>query len=197
MYKNYLKARNASWEVLLKCGLRELPINLGTIADYFNFKVIAYSDANITQVLKKDVVEGDGFIVFSKAKKEIFLNDKVNNRNRRRFTLAHELGHGILNHNIDVVHYRNLKADSDIDNQELEANVFARDILMPSTVLAALNIHTPKEIMTVCDVSRKSAEVRAARMEILYKRNMFNINPMERQVRAQFDGFIKTYLKQT
>lgn len=197
MYENYVKARDASWEVLLKCGIKELPITLGAIADYYNFKVIAYSDTNITQVLKNEVVEGDGFIVFSKGKKEIFLNDKVNNRNRRRFTLAHELGHGILNHNIDIVHYRNSEVDSDIDMQELEANVFARDILMPSTVLAALNIHTPEEIMKVCDVSRKSAEIRAARMELLYKRNLFNLHPLERKVRQQFDKFIKNYIRQS
>ncbi|MEA5082719.1 MAG: ImmA/IrrE family metallo-endopeptidase [Lachnospiraceae bacterium] len=195
MYDNYVKARDTSWEVLLRCGIKELPITLGTIADYYNFKVIAYSDTNITQVLKNEVVEGDGFIVFSKGKKEIFLNDKVNNRNRRRFTLAHELGHGILNHNIDIVHYRNSEVDSDIDMQELEANVFARDILMPSTILAALNIHTPEEIMKVCDVSRKSAEIRAARMELLYKRNLFNLHPMERKVREQFDKFIRNYRK--
>ena len=197
MYENYVKARDASWEVLLRCGIKELPITLGTIADYYNFKVIAYSDTNITQVLKNEVVEGDGFIVFSKGKKEIFLNDKVNNRNRRRFTLAHELGHGILNHNINIVHYRNSEVDSEIDMQELEANVFARDILMPSTVLAALNIHTPEEIMKVCHVSRKSAEIRAARMELLYKRNLFNLHPMERKVRQQFDKFIRNYRKNT
>lgn len=197
MYDNYVKARDASWEVLLRCGIKELPITLGTIADYYDFKVIAYSDTNITQVLKNEVVEGDGFIVFSKGKKEIFLNDKVNNRNRRRFTLAHELGHGILNHNIDIVHYRNSEVDSDIDMQELEANVFARDILMPSTVLAALNIHTPEEIMKVCDVSRKSAEIRATRMELLYKRNAFNLHPMEHKVRQQFDKFIRIYRKHT
>lgn len=197
MYENYKKARDTSWEVLVRCGIRELPISLGTIADHYDFKVIAYSDTNITQVLKNEVVEGDGFIVFSKGKKEIFLNDKVSNRNRRRFTLAHELGHGILNHDIGIVHYRNSEVDSDIDMQELEANVFARDILMPSTVLAALGIHTPEEIMRVCDVSRKSAEIRAARMELLYKRNMFNMHPLERKVRAQFDKFIRHYKKQT
>ncbi|MGE4215401.1 MAG: ImmA/IrrE family metallo-endopeptidase [Anaerotignaceae bacterium] len=197
MYENYVKARDTSWEVLLSCGISQLPISLGIIADYYDFKVIAYSDTNITQLLKTEVVEGDGFIVFSKGKKEIFLNDKVNNRNRRRFTLAHELGHGILNHDIGIVHYRNSEVDSDIDTQELEANVFARDILMPSTVLAALGIHTPEEIMKVCDVSRKSAEIRAARMELLYKRNLFNMHPTERKVRQQFDGFIRNYRKQT
>ncbi|MDD3569589.1 MAG: ImmA/IrrE family metallo-endopeptidase [Lachnospiraceae bacterium] len=197
MYENYVKARNTSWEVLIRCGIKELPITLGTIADYYNFKVIAYSDTNLTQVFKNEVVDGDGFIVFSKDKKEIFLNDKVKNRNRRRFTLAHELGHGILNHNIDIVHYRNSEVDSEIDMQELEANVFARDILMPSTVLAALDIHTPEEIMKICDVSRKSAEIRASRMELLYKRNKFNLNPMERKVRYQFDSFIRNYRNPT
>jgi len=197
MYENYKKARDKSWDVLLRCGIKELPIGLGEIADHYNFKIIAYSDTNITQLLKREVVEGDGFIAVSNGKKEIFLNDKVNNRNRRRFTLAHELGHGILNHDVDIIHYRNSEIDSLIDIQELEANVFARDILMPSIILSALDIHTPEEIMKLCDVSRKSAEIRAARMEVLYQRNMFNLHPLEYKVRRQFDEFIKTYKKQT
>jgi Predicted Zn peptidase len=197
MYENYKKARNTSWNVLLNCGISKLPISLGIIADLYDIKVIAYSDTNITQVLKNEVVEGDGFIAYSGGKKEIYINDKINSRNRRRFTLAHELGHGVLEHDIGTVHYRNSEIDNQTDMQEFEANVFARNVLMPATVLSALDIHTTEEIMKICEVSRKSAEIRAARMELLYKRNMFNLHPLERKVREQFNQFIKTYKKQT
>lgn len=195
MYEHYKQARDMSWNVLLECGITELPINLGSIADFYDIKVILYSDTNLTQLFQKDVLSGDGFIASNNNKKQIYINDKINNRNRRRFTLAHELGHGILNHDIGTIHYRNSEIDSQTDMQELEANVFARDILMPATVLSALDIHTPDEIMKLCDVSRKSAEIRAARMEELYRRNMFNHHPSEGKVREQFDDFIRNYRK--
>ena len=109
--------------------------------------------------------------------------------------MAHELGHGILNHEISQVHYRNSEIDSQTDTQEIEANVFARDILMPATVLAALDIHTAAEIMSLCHVSRQSAAIRAQRMQELYRRNKFNLHPAERKVREQFDDFIRNYQK--
>ena len=79
--------------------------------------------------------------------------------------------------------------------QELEANIFARDILMPATVLAALDIHTPEEIMALCDISYQSARIRAERLELLYRTNKFNAHPLEKQVREQFDDFIRNYHK--
>lgn len=195
MYEHYKKARDKAWEVLLTCNINRLPVNLGDISDFYGLKVSLYSDTNLTQLFREDVLKGDGFIVRNKSEKQIFLNEKIHNRNRRRFTLAHELGHGILNHDISNVHYRNNENDSQTDMQELEANVFARDILMPATVLAALDIHTPEEIMKLCDVSRRSAEIRAERMEELYRRNMFNHHPEERKVRELFDDFIRNYQK--
>ncbi len=191
MYNNYKKARNMSWEVLLKCGIRELPVDLNAIANFYGIKISLYSDTNLTQLFKEDVLAGDGFIISNNGEKQIYLNNKINNQNRRRFTVAHELGHGILNHNILIVHYRNSEIDSETDLQELEANVFARDLTMPATVLAALNIHRPDEIMKLCNISKKSAEIRAKRMALLYERNVFNTHPIEREVRKQFDDFIK------
>lgn len=195
MYDHYKEARNKAWEVLLACKVKSLPINLGDIADFYGLKVILYSDTNLTQLFRDEVLHGDGFIIENGSEKQIYVNDKVHSRNRRRFTLAHEIGHGVLDHNISTIHYRNNENDSQTDEQELQANVFARDILMPATVLAALDIHTPEEIMNLCDVSRRSAEIRAERMEELYRRNMFNRHPAERKVREQFDDFIRNYQK--
>ena len=195
MYEHYKKARDMAWKTLIDSGINSLPVDLWKIAEHFDLRMHAYSKSGLIQFLKEDVLQGDGFIAYIGGKKEIFINDKINNRPRRRFTMAHELGHGILNHDIRKIHFRNSEIDSQTDMQELEANVFARDILMPATVLAALNIHTPEEIMKLCDVSRRSAEIRAERMEELYRRNMFNRHPAERKVREQFDDFIRNYQK--
>lgn len=195
MYEHYKKARDMSWKALLDSDTNSLPVNLWKIAEHFNLNIHSYSKSSVIQLFREDVLQGDGFIVCIGNQKQIFINDKIDHRPRRRFTVAHELGHGILNHDISNVHYRNNENDSQTDMQELEANVFARDILMPATVLAALDIHTPEEIMKLCDVSRRSAEIRAERMEELYRRNMFNRHPAERNVRELFDDFIRNYRK--
>ena len=118
MYEHYKNARNKSWEVLIACGINSLPVDLWKIAKYFDLRIHPYSKTNLIGLLKEDVSQGDGFIVYLDGKKEIFINDKIHNRNRRRFTVAHELGHGILNHDISQVHYRNIEIDSQTDMQE-------------------------------------------------------------------------------
>ena len=57
---------------------------------------------------------------------------------RRRFTLAHELGHVCIPwHNGDIKcetdnNYFNINGKKLLDTQELEANIFASEILMPT-----------------------------------------------------------------
>lgn len=195
MYDHYKKARNKSWEVLHDCKISEFPVDLGKIADFYGIKITLYSDTKLIQLFKEDVLQGDGFVLRNGDETQVFINDKIHNRNRRRFTVAHELGHALLGHSLDEIHYRNSEIDSQTDVQEVEANVFARDILMPATVLAALDIHTPEEIMALCDISYQSARIRAERLELLYRRNKFNAHPLEKQVREQFDDFIRNYHK--
>lgn len=61
-------------------------------------------------------------------KKYIITVNQNHHENRRRFTIAHELGHYTLGHGAkeDVI-YRNGNSDPD----EVEANAFAAEILMP------------------------------------------------------------------
>lgn len=65
--------------------------------------------------------------------------------NRRRFTIAHELGHFCLNHDlndlIDFVGYEgsfgsgNVKDDFDVPDLEREANEFASELLIPLAMI--------------------------------------------------------------
>lgn len=193
MYDIYKQARDLSWKVLQECNITSLPVDLGKIARYNNLKIVLYSNTSLIQLFYQDALSGDGFITQINNEKFIFINDKIHNRNRRRFTLAHELGHGLLGHDLSVIHYRNSEIDNQSDKQETAANVFARDVLMPATVLAALDLHTPEEISEVCNVSMQSAKIRAERMKVLYERNIFNKHPDERKVREQFNDFIKNF----
>lgn len=152
MYENYKKARDMAWQALLESNINKLPVNLWQIAKHYGLHVHAYSKSSICTLLKDDVLNGDGFIVKIGEDKHSFINDKIHNRNRRRFTLAYEIGHAILDHNIGEIHYRYSKYDNQTDIQEWQANIFARDILMPATVLAALDVHTTDEIMSICAV---------------------------------------------
>lgn len=65
--------------------------------------------------------------------------------NRQRFTLAHELGHVVLHRSIlesavhvDRVLLRDRTSSAGVDRQEIEANAFASELLMPTDILNSL-----------------------------------------------------------
>lgn len=88
-YKNYLKARNKAWEVLIKCKISSLPLDLNLIKNYYGIKVIPYSKAKNYNNFTEDMKNGDGFSVEIKGEKIIYFNDKKVTFERRRFTIAH------------------------------------------------------------------------------------------------------------
>ena len=53
------------------------------------------------------------------------------------------------------------------------------------------NVHSAEDIAKMCDISQASAKIRAERMELLYRRNMFLTSLLERQVFDNFSEFIK------
>lgn len=190
MYQLYKEARDKSWDTLIKCQIDTLPVNLMAIARHYNIKVIRYSRSEYIKSL--NISESDGFSFF-KDQPIIYYNDSKPH-NRVRFTIAHELGHCILGHlsKGKVTNRINSETDAYSDPQEVQANVFARDLLMPATVLHSLNVRSPEDIMDICNVSKQSAEIRYKRLLELNKRGMYNKHPLERQVCEQFKNYIVT-----
>ncbi|MDO5651606.1 MAG: ImmA/IrrE family metallo-endopeptidase [Moraxella sp.] len=83
-----------------------------------------------------DNISGKKFYDFDKGHYVIEIN-KNHHENRKRFTAAHELGHYALNHgDKEDVLYRNSSIDSSPD--EVEANAFAAEILMPASAIRHL-----------------------------------------------------------
>lgn len=184
MYHDYKIARNKAWETLIKCNITSLPINLAIVARLNNITILKYSDS-------KQNLTGDGFSLNVNNVNVIYYNDKKP-KARIRFTLAHELGHCLLGHlRFGKTYNRNSEKDFDgMDIFEMQANVFARDILMPATVLHSLGIKSAEDIARRCNVSMQSAEIRYERLLELEKRDMFNRHPLEKQVYKQFQKYI-------
>ncbi len=128
-YSCYCAARNKAWEVLIHCKITSLPLNLNLIAEYYKIKIIPYSKAKNYKNFNQEIKDGDGFSTILNSQKIIYFNDKNRTIQRIRFTIAHELGHCLLEHDLIKTKYRNSETGLPEDSiEEIQANVFARDI---------------------------------------------------------------------
>lgn len=186
-YYDYKIARNLAWKVLIECDIREFSVNLAKIINHYGIYLIRYSESDY--INRHSSPNEDGFSRLIDCKPVIYYNDKKPIY-RARFTLAHEIGHILLGHlaNGETLH-RNTEYDV-LDVREQQANVFARDLLMPAIVLHNLNIKSSEDIARICNVSMLSAEIRYSRLLELEKRNMFNRHPLEKAVHKQFIDYI-------
>ena len=80
----------------------------------------------------------DGRIVYGKRGKALItVNSNLTYEPRKRFTIAHELGHFVLGHNKkEVIHDNEASMEFyKSGSQETEANQFASELLMPTSIL--------------------------------------------------------------
>ncbi len=110
---------------------------------------------------------------------------------RVRFTIAHELGHILLGHEIvaGFSHFRKIQEGKPIE--ETQADEFAARVLAPACVLWALGASTADDIAALCGISKQAAQTRAQRMAVLRKRNKFLTHPLEKKLFAQFQPWIE------
>lgn len=159
-----------------------MPVNVLSIAKEYGIHVIKNDQAKMLSTNQCALclfVNAQWFIVY----------DETMSVTRKRFTVAHELGHIFLGHAIEEGFYAR-RFDGMHPKDETEANMYAIRLLAPACVLWGLDLHTPDEIARVCSISFSSARWRAKRMEELYKRNQFLSLPLEKKVYKQFEGYI-------
>ena len=107
-----------------------LPINVEAMAKALGAEII------------NDSFEDDlsGFSIQKQGKKLIGINEN-HSPNRRRFTIAHELGHLFLhssktvNYETSLLMFRDGRSTDGSDPKEREANRFAAELLMPEGLL--------------------------------------------------------------
>ena len=192
-YKDYQKARDAAWRILLDCHINHLPVDLNVVCKQLGVCTASYNAARALiaeRGLSDIAAKTDGLTFYAGDIPTILYNGSCT-AGRIRFTVAHELGHIILGHvapgGVTVVNRE--PAPGDIP-PETAANQFAARLLAPACVLWGLGLHTPEEVARVCHISDQAAQFRADRMRALYKRDKFLLSPLEQRLYQQFLPFI-------
>lgn len=130
---------NTVGDLLKKWKINKLPINVCAIAEKENIKIV--EDEHKDESLS-------GFIFIDNEKKIIGINSKNSKKNkeRKRFTVAHELGHYFLHTfgnsktYVDTresvgIRFRDHESSKGTNIEEVEANLFAAELLMPLNFL--------------------------------------------------------------
>jgi Zn-dependent peptidase ImmA (M78 family) len=105
-----------------------------------NVKRIAIDEGlNVVELEAEDSLSG--FLDRRRGKPLIGVNSK-HTSTRRRFTIAHELGHHFLHSESfyfdeSVLRFRDALSSEGTDLREMEANLFAAELLMPTGLLEA------------------------------------------------------------
>lgn len=184
-YGIYQNVRDSSWRCLLEAGITELPVSVVKIARHFDINIVKNSVHNWLEPSQSGVsfvTERDEWVI---------VYDDYDSIGRKRFTIAHELGHILLGHPLKEGLQHTRTFNTNRPQVESEADMFAARILSPACVLWALGLHTAEEIAEQCRISYTAAQIRAERMKILYARQKFLTSPTERQVFEAFRPWIE------
>ena len=143
-------------QLLKKYPGLEFPVNVIHIANNLGYECkIFHGDAKMKNI--SGVVDYDN--------KQININDSESPC-RKRFTIAHEIGHIILHPGENRIDFRTQPSDRPFDVKEFEANEFAGCLLMPRDIFSQKYLHSSflKEVCDFFGVSEQALLVRADRL---------------------------------
>lgn len=124
------KIESITWKLLKDNDLRHEPINVNALAKFL--------DVQVSYERIEDEISA--MLLIENKKANIVVNSS-HHRNRKRFSLAHELGHFVLHASdkdslfIDRSFFRNKISSIGESRQEIEANAFAGALLMPKLLI--------------------------------------------------------------
>lgn len=180
----YFEIRDLAWQVLIDCNVKELPVMTTKIAEHYGIAMVSFrnNEKFLKQIkaFARHSISKDAFC--GKIKDELFIcyNNSVP-RTRKRYNIAHEIGHLLLRHNPQVR----------IGELEREAEMFAARLLMPMCVLKECGAFSSERISELCLTSSAAATKRAARLKMLMHRQKFYTSPLEIAVVKQFEEYVK------
>ena len=128
------KATRAAAQILNEAGVKKLPVNVDAIARLHAFVMRDPLPSDVSGMLIPASPDAK--------KRWIIVSNKAHSVERRRFTVAHELGHLLL-HQYATPHadggqrvrFRDGASSLGTDRDEVEANQFAAELLMPAALL--------------------------------------------------------------
>lgn len=121
--------------------------------------------------------EISGFL-FTKGNKQAIVINKKHSENRKRFSIAHELGHSVLHDKnrelfLDsrntVFFFRDKRSSSGINDLEIEANEFAAQILMPQRLIDQLIKKYNLDITDDTNVTVLAKKLKVSEQALIYR----------------------------
>lgn len=123
--------RRRAQSLLREVGIHQVPVDVFAVTTHLGLDVLAEALDSSTS----------GVLVVGVEHAVIGVNQH-HHRRRQRFTIAHELAHYVLHRHASNVFvdstltfHRNKTSAEGVDRQEVEANAFAAELLMPEGLL--------------------------------------------------------------
>lgn len=171
--------------VLLTIGQNSFPINIKKAIEKgiknYNITIVKYSDLTSYDLSQSNLL---GNSYEENGKYYIEYNDKLSSEGRRRFTICHELGHILLEHDLTL---KNDKV------QEREADIFAAELLMPEAIIQEVvkrgySIRNQNRLENVFKASTQAYDIR---LKEFGRYPDWYIKAMDTSsVMLQFNGFL-------
>ena len=184
-YSKYKDIRNSAWHCLIDFEIDSLPVDIMKIAKHANVRVVKDSDVSILK-------ENENGRAFFDNDSWIIVYDDSQSIPYARMTVAHELGHIFLGHDVEYAEYFGVREFKKMPANEKQANDFAVRLLCPACVIWSLGLDSAEAIAEYCKVSIDVAKKRYKRMCILNERNKFLSSEIEKTLYANFRNYIKS-----
>ena len=164
-------AAKRAYELLSELDICEFPVDPRKIIDYFPswhlkgwLELCVNTDEEDPLNIAKEQAEAKTVMLRGSDEYLIVYDDRVDNIQRIRWTLAHEIGHIVMGHLVQfeatALNRRGLTRE-DYGVLEVEAHCFASDLLAPKTIIRRFDFQNdPQGIALVCDISKDAAERR-------------------------------------
>ena len=204
-YPRYAFARQRAYRLLCELEIDRLPVDPWNV-------VVALPNVHICKwtVLRDNCGDPDPLFIDREgadAKTQhlrgqedylVVYDDRVENYQRVRWTIAHEIGHIILGHltSFDATALcRGMLTEAEYKVLEREADTFAVNLLAPMTIINRLpSIRTKMDFMELCDLSVKASDNCMKELRLLKSGKKIPFPIKEEDVlHRQFFHFINEY----
>lgn len=168
----------------------DLPINPAKAAGALGIKTVSYNTMSEIYDIKADFLYRKspfGFSFKTENRFVIAVNENSCSERKRRFTIAHELGHCVLGHTGNLS-----ENTSPTKFEEHAADRFAADFLAPLPVLILCGAESAEEIKKICGISGQAAEIRYREL-VRARRTNFLLFDENRRIADMFSKFIERY----
>lgn len=135
------RARNIAKGVLKQLGIQKAPVNPEEIINKLSSTDLDSLSGLSVKVVSQDFqgeLEEVSAILIKEKRQAIIAVNSAHSENRRRFSIAHELGHLILHSNTENLKVEKqffTRAEGVRNLDEVEANEFAAELLMPEHLI--------------------------------------------------------------